>query len=180
MKRFSQEFKQEVLNTIASGKMTVAQATRHYKLGSSTINYWRAQQTKKAAKKRAEEIHSEALEAYYPELPENLDVRKAISIYTACEQAGFDSPEAALICRQKGIKHEELLAIRDWIKQCDASNAFFECLALGEEVKRLQNLLEGRDVQIDEMQNMLDKRDRSLAELATEIILAKKAWAILK
>lgn len=34
-----QEFKQEVLGSVDSGKMTISQATKHYKLGSSTISY---------------------------------------------------------------------------------------------------------------------------------------------
>lgn len=121
-----------------------------------------------------------ALESDYPELPANLSVREAISLYTACEIVGFDSPQVALLCSQKGVNHDEILAIKSWINQCDASNAFFECLALRQEHKHLQNLVKKRDIKLDDVNSVLEKQDRTIAEITKELDLTKKAFAILK
>lgn len=174
-KVYPESLKEEICKRIMStgpDHLSFSEAAKKYNINKTTLQYW-------VSKKH--HVLMPDLEAVPPApVPSNIgSILDAIAVARMCERQGFDSPESGLLCRQYGVKMEEVKAFSSWVKEHITDEAIERAPTLLKTLNDTQACLQNSNAEIAELKTALNSRNQALAEVTTELVVRKKLMTIL-
>lgn len=156
---FSESLKLSICKSVTEKQMSVADAALKANCSPSTIYSWLS------AYVHAKECSTTAESL----IPSNLSMLEAIALASLCEHYGWDSEQAGIECRKRGVKVSELTQFFDACKAEGVESAKSN-RSLKREISHLKKQMSG----LERDQGRLEK---ALAETTTCLVELKKVQA---
>lgn len=179
-----QEVKTEILEKLASGKMTVDQAAQQYHVARASIYRWANQEKAVPSAKTgaflSKEIRTAIRQGTMPPRPEvgAIDEQVALMLMLMGQQYGFDSPDFCEFCQKEGVKAEDIKLLDEWCKNTKNKVALDQPLRfaideLAEQNQRLKDQVATLTASLQEFEHSESEKDSALAKYAKEVLLKK-------
>ena len=165
--RYPDDLRNRLVSSILAKEITIADASKKYGIGTSTLHSWINSVRKATAPEAA---GREAMP-----LPTGMTLSEAIESNGYIKVVGCDSAEAGRFCRSRGVTLEEMKKFGSWYSAHNA--VVLEGQARSRE-KELMSAVARYQSSERELKKELRRKDKALAETAALLTLSKKAMAI--
>lgn len=174
-KVYPESLKEEICKRIMSSgpdHLSYAEAAKEYNINKTTLQYW---------VNKKHRVSMPDVESIPPApVPANIgSIREALVVANLCEHQGFESPEAALLCQQFGVKLEEVKAFSSWADKYITDEILMRAPNLSKNVNDAQACLQNVNDELLKAKAELKKREKALAEAKMELAVRKKLEELL-